>query len=56
MNQDSDTIISRCAKCRYEIRVAKEYLDQFKPRGKEYHPDGQSHLICPKCGEMIEIK
>jgi len=56
MNQAENLIIYRCAKCQYQIKVPKEYIDQFKVGGKEYHSDGQSHLVCPNCGEMIEIK
>lgn len=56
MSKETNTVIYHCAKCQYEIKCPKEYLDQFKPGGKEYHPDGESLLICPRCGEMIEIK
>lgn len=45
-----------CSKCRHQIKVPKDYIDQFKPGGKEYHLDGKSYLHCPKCAEMIEIK
>ena len=56
MKRVENIITYRCAKCQYEIKVPKEYLDQFKSGGEEYHPDGESHLVCPNCGEMIEIK
>jgi len=45
-----------CLKCKYQIKVPKDYIDQFKPGGKEYHLDGHSYLHCPKCAEIIEIK
>lgn len=56
MNKEENMIIYRCVKCQYQIEVPKEYINQFKPGGKEYHSEGQSQLICPNCGEMIEIK
>ena len=49
-------IIYPCLKCHYQIKAPKDYIDQFKPGGREYHLDGKSYLHCPKCGEAIEIK
>lgn len=54
--EHSRSINYSCLKCRYQIKVPKDYIDQFKPGGKEYHLDGHSYLHCPKCAEMIEIK
>ena len=45
-----------CLKCHHQIKVPRDYIDQFKLGGREYHIDGQSYLNCPNCGEMIEIK
>lgn len=52
----SRIVIYPCLKCKYQIKVPKDYIDQFKPGGREYHLDGQSYLRCPQCGETIEIK
>jgi hypothetical protein len=51
-----DIVIYPCLKCHYQIKVPLDYIDQFKPGGREYHLDGKSYLHCPKCAEMIEIK
>ena len=57
IESESSKIVSySCLKCKCQIKVPKDYIDQFRPGGREYHLDGQSYLHCPECGEMIEIK
>jgi len=45
-----------CPECGVEFEVASKIIGEFPPGGKEYHKGGTSHVVCPHCGGLIELR
>lgn len=52
----SDTKVRvKCSECQMYIIIPRQVVIDFSPGGKEYHKGGRSDLLCPNCGESINI-
>jgi len=45
-----------CPGCKFDLNIPFQIARDFSPGGKEYHEDGDSYLICPHCGDIIELR